>query len=59
MIESLYVVGTPDRWIKRLRDYEKAGITTSALQFTSFAPTPEEKRARILRAMETVAEGWK
>ena len=59
MIESLYVVGKPDRWIKRLRDYEKAGITTSALQFTSFAPTPEEKRARILRAMETVAEGWK
>jgi probable F420-dependent oxidoreductase len=59
MIESLYVVGTPERWVKRLREYEKAGITTSALQFTSFAPTPEEKRARILRAMETVAEGWK
>jgi alkanesulfonate monooxygenase SsuD/methylene tetrahydromethanopterin reductase-like flavin-dependent oxidoreductase (luciferase family) len=58
MMESIFVFGPPDRWARRLRDYEKAGITTTALQFTSYASTPEEKRTRIMRAMESLASAW-
>lgn len=58
MIESLYVLGSPDRIAKRLREYEKAGITTSTLQFNSFAPNPAERRARVLKAIETLASNW-
>ncbi|HZP46431.1 MAG TPA: LLM class F420-dependent oxidoreductase [Candidatus Binataceae bacterium] len=58
MMEALYVLGTPDRITQRLRDYEKAGITSTALQFVSYAPDREERRRRILRAMETLAEAW-
>src|SRR5205807_1024910 len=42
MLESIYVFGSMDQIIKRLRDYENAGITTTALQFTSYAPDPAE-----------------
>jgi probable F420-dependent oxidoreductase len=59
MMESIYVLGTSERIVARLRDYEKAGITSTALQFTSFAPTPEEKRSRIMRAMGEIMSGWK
>jgi probable F420-dependent oxidoreductase len=59
MVESVFVIGRPERIVRRLRDYEKAGITATALQFTSYAATPEEKRARILRAMEALASGWR
>jgi probable F420-dependent oxidoreductase len=58
MVESLYVLGSPDRIAKRLREYEKAGITTSTLQFNSFAPDPAERRARVLNAIETLASNW-
>jgi probable F420-dependent oxidoreductase len=58
MVESIFVFGTPERIVARLRDYEKAGITSTALQFTSFASTPEEKRSRIISAMEEVMSGW-
>jgi probable F420-dependent oxidoreductase len=58
MMESIFVFGPPDRWARRLRDYEKVGITTTALQFTSYASTPEEKRTRIMRAMESLASAW-
>jgi probable F420-dependent oxidoreductase len=58
MVESIYVFGTPERIVKRLRDYEKAGITSTALQFTSFAATPEEKRSRVMRAMEEIVSDW-
>jgi probable F420-dependent oxidoreductase len=59
MVEAIYVFGTPERIVARLRDYEKAGITTSALQFVSYAPNPDDRRANVLRAMETIAEGWR
>src|SRR6516165_6951587 len=36
MLESIFVSGIPERIVGRLRDYEQAGITTTALQFTSF-----------------------
>ena len=53
MVESIYVLGSPDRIAKRLHEYEKAGITTSTLQFTSFAPDHAERRKRILQAIST------
>ena len=33
----------------------RAGITTTALQFSSFAKMPEERRAKILRAIQRLA----
>jgi probable F420-dependent oxidoreductase len=58
MVEAIYVFGAPDVIARRLREYERVGITTSALQFVSYAKDPAEKRARILNAMETLAEAW-
>jgi alkanesulfonate monooxygenase SsuD/methylene tetrahydromethanopterin reductase-like flavin-dependent oxidoreductase (luciferase family) len=58
MLESIFVFGTAERIVQRLRDYEQAGITTTALQFTSFQTDPEQKRRRIFRAMEAVAGAW-
>jgi alkanesulfonate monooxygenase SsuD/methylene tetrahydromethanopterin reductase-like flavin-dependent oxidoreductase (luciferase family) len=55
MVESIFVFGSADKCRARLKDYEKAGVTTTALQFNSLAPTPEERRAKILRAMERLA----
>jgi alkanesulfonate monooxygenase SsuD/methylene tetrahydromethanopterin reductase-like flavin-dependent oxidoreductase (luciferase family) len=58
MLESIFVFGTTKQIVKRLRDYEQAGITTTALQFTSFQPDAEQKRRRVMRAMEAVATAW-
>ncbi|MGO9267284.1 MAG: LLM class F420-dependent oxidoreductase [Candidatus Binataceae bacterium] len=58
MMEAIYVFGTPAKIAARLREYERAGITSSALQFVSYQRDPAEKRSRILRAMETLAEAW-
>jgi len=55
MIEDIFVFGSAAQCRKRLDDYARAGITTTALQFNSFAPTPEERRAKILRAIEQIA----
>jgi probable F420-dependent oxidoreductase len=55
MLESIFVFGQPEQIVRRLRDYAQAGITTTALQFTSFQSDPEQKRRRILRTMEAVA----
>jgi probable F420-dependent oxidoreductase len=59
MVESIFVFGTAERIVQRLRDYEQAGITTTALQFTSFRPDPEEKRRRVMSTMEAVAAAWR
>jgi probable F420-dependent oxidoreductase len=59
MIESIFVFGTAERIVQRLHDYEQAGITTTALQFTSFRPDPEEKRRRIMNTMAAVAAAWR
>ncbi len=58
MLESIFVFGSADQIVRRLRDYEQAGITTTALQFTSFRPEPEQKRQRVMSAMEAVAAAW-
>jgi probable F420-dependent oxidoreductase len=59
MLESIFVFGTAERIVQRLRDYEQAGITATALQFTSFRPDPEEKRRRVMSTMEAVAAAWR
>jgi len=58
MVEAIYVFGTSAKIAARLREYERAGITSTALQFVSYAKDPTEKRTRILRAMETLAQAW-
>jgi probable F420-dependent oxidoreductase len=58
MLEAIFVFGTPERIVERLHAYEQAGITTTALQFTSFQPDPEQKRRRIMHTMEAVANAW-
>ncbi|MGH7864749.1 MAG: LLM class F420-dependent oxidoreductase [Candidatus Binataceae bacterium] len=57
MIEDIFVFGSAAQCRKRLDDFARAGITTSALQFNSFAPTPEERRAKILKSIEKIAQG--
>ncbi len=59
MVEAVYVFGTPEKIARRLRDYESAGITSSALQFVSYAPDSAERRSRIITAMETLAVAWR
>jgi probable F420-dependent oxidoreductase len=58
MVEAIYVFGSPTKIAARLRDYERAGITSTALQFVSYAKDSEEKRERILDAMATLASVW-
>ncbi len=58
MVEKIFVFGTAEQCRRRLDDYARAGITTTALQFSSFAPTPDERRARVLRAIERLSQVW-
>jgi len=58
MVEKIFVFGTAEQCRARLEDYARAGITTTALQFSSFAPTPDERRARVLRAIERLSKIW-
>ncbi len=58
MVEKIFVFGTAEQCRARLEDYARAGVTTTALQFSSFAPTPDERRARVLRAIERLAKVW-
>jgi probable F420-dependent oxidoreductase len=55
MVEKIFIFGSPQQCRKRLDDFARAGITVSALQFSSFAKTPEERRAKILRSIERLA----
>jgi probable F420-dependent oxidoreductase len=55
MVEKIFVFGTAEKCRRRLDDYARAGITTTALQFSSFARSPEERRAKILKAIERLA----
>jgi probable F420-dependent oxidoreductase len=58
MVEQIYVFGSPAKIAARLRDYERVGIHSTALQFVSYSPDPAEKRARTIRAMENLAAAW-
>lgn len=55
MVKSIYVFGSADYCRHRLEEYGAAGVKTAAILLNSFAPTPQEKRARILRALEKLA----
>ena len=55
MVESIFVFGSAEKCRRRLSEYEKAGVTTTALQLNSLAGAPEERRTRILRALERLA----
>jgi probable F420-dependent oxidoreductase len=55
MLEAIYVIGDAKRCRQRIDEFIRAGVTTTALQFVSFAQTAEERRSRILRAIENVA----
>ena len=55
MVDQIFVFGSAEKCRRRLDDYARAGITTTALQFSSFAKTPEERRVKVLRAIERLA----
>ncbi len=56
MVERIYVFGDAKACRNRIDEYFKAGVTTTALQFLSFAQKPEERRVRILKAMRDFAD---
>jgi len=58
MVDKIFVFGPAEKCRKRLDDYARAGITTTALQFSSFAQNPDERRAKILKSIERLAERW-
>ncbi len=55
MVESIFVFGDAKTCRRRIDDYFRAGVTTTALQFNSFARDPNERRARVLQTMEEFA----
>lgn len=55
MIDEIFVFGSVANCRRRLDEYARAGVTATALDFTSYAPDLKERRARILRAMERLA----
>jgi probable F420-dependent oxidoreductase len=55
MVDEIYVFGSVANCRRRLEEYARAGVTTTALELTSFASDPKERRARILRAIERLA----
>ena len=50
MVDSIFLIGSADKCRARLKEYEKAGVTATAIQLSSFAATPEERRAKTIRA---------
>jgi probable F420-dependent oxidoreductase len=55
MVEQIYVFGDAKSCRKRIDEFFKAGVTTTALQFISFAQKPEERGARLLKALKDFA----
>ncbi|HUA35291.1 MAG TPA: LLM class F420-dependent oxidoreductase [Candidatus Binataceae bacterium] len=58
MVEKIFVFGNAAQCKRRLDDYARGGITTTALQFSSFASTPDERARRILSAIEKLAAAY-
>lgn len=56
MVEQIYVFGDAKACRKRVDEFFKAGVTTTALQFISFAPKPEERGPRLLKAIKEFAD---
>ena len=55
MIDSIYLFGSGAQCRERLKAYDAAGVTTATLLFMSLAPSPEERRKKILSALEQLA----
>lgn len=55
MLSSIYMFGSAQYCRERLAAYAQAGVTTAALWFNSFARGAEERRARIISAIEKLA----
>jgi len=55
MVERIYVFGDAKTCRKRVDEFFKAGVTTTALQFTSFAAKHEERAPRLLKAIKDFA----
>jgi probable F420-dependent oxidoreductase len=56
MVEKIYVFGDAKTCRMRIDEFFKAGVTTTALQFISFAQKPEERGARLLKALKDFAD---
>jgi len=56
MVEKIYIYGDAKNCRKRVDEFFKAGVTTTALQFFSFSPKPEERGTRILKALRDFAD---
>jgi hypothetical protein len=56
MVERIYVFGDAKTCRKRVDEFFKAGVTTTALQFISFASKPEERGPRLLKAIKDFAD---
>jgi probable F420-dependent oxidoreductase len=56
MVERIYVFGDAKECRRRIDEFFKAGVTTTAIQFQSWARTPEEKGVRLLKMMRDFAD---
>jgi len=56
MVDQIYVFGDAKTCRKRIDEFFKAGVTTTAMQFFSFASKPEERGVRILKALKDFAD---
>ena len=52
MVEQIYVFGDAKTCRKRVDEFFKAGVTTTALQFVSFAQNPAERGPRLLKGIK-------
>jgi hypothetical protein len=55
MVERIYVYGDAKTCRKRVEEFFKAGVTTTALQFISFAQSREERGVRLIKALKDFA----
>jgi probable F420-dependent oxidoreductase len=57
MLDGIYLLGSADYCRERLKAFAEAGVTTFALWLVSLARSPEERKAKILAAVEKLAPG--
>jgi probable F420-dependent oxidoreductase len=55
MVDRIYVFGDAKTCRARVEEFFKAGVTTTALQFISFAQSREERGARLLKGLKDFA----
>ena len=55
MIDSIYLLGSPEHCRERLAAFAQAGVSTVALWILSLARTPAERKANILATVEKLA----